>query len=350
MAKSMNTSSAVWSVCLIVSAVVSPGVGNLLHAQRAALQAPETAPTSRPKERIVFKLKHATAHDALETISRIFDSASVRLVDVPRLNSLIVAAPREELEEIQKMIEILDREPPVAEKQVRIFNLSNIEPDNALASALHLIDDANVSFDRGRGAVIAAGSESTLNAIEALLAQLDRQPDRRTDTSPEKVNEYQVRLVWLVAGLKGEGVQSVPADLENVTRELAKIGITDLRMAAQLMINTLVGHDFTTTGTAQLGQPCIFELSGSIEFRQAPSSFAGASNEYTGTASRTSQHPQLQLNVLATKQNAKAILCQLKTTIKAPIGHSVVLGVTPLDSMTSVFVVQLRPKSGLSND
>ena len=83
---------------------------------------------------------------------------------------------------------------------------------------------------------------------------------------------------------------------------------------------------------------------------QAPPASAGTSNQRTGTASPTSRHLQLQLDLLATKQNAKTVLCQLKTTIKAPIGQSVVLGVTPLDSMTSVFVVQLRPKSALSND
>ena len=83
---------------------------------------------------------------------------------------------------------------------------------------------------------------------------------------------------------------------------------------------------------------------------KAPRSSAGTSNQRTGTASPTSRHPQLQLDVLATKQNANAVLCQLKTTIKAPIGQSVVLGVTPLDSMTSVFVVQVRPKIAPSNN
>ncbi len=60
------------------------------------------------------------------------------------------------------------------------LRLSNIEPDNALADAPSLIDDdANLSFDPGRGTVIAAGSESTLNVIEALVTQLDRHAGRK---------------------------------------------------------------------------------------------------------------------------------------------------------------------------
>ena len=35
-------------------------------------------------------------------------------------------------------------------------------------------------------------------------------------------------------------------------------------------------------------------------------------------------------------------LCKLQTTVTAPIGQSVVLGVTPVQSKPSVFVLQLR--------
>lgn len=35
--------------------------------------------------------------------------------------------------------------------------------------------------------------------------------------------------------------------------------------------------------------------------------------------------------------------CQIQTTIMAPLGHAVVLGVTPTQKVTSAFVIQLRP-------
>jgi hypothetical protein len=36
-----------------------------------------------------------------------------------------------------------------------------------------------------------------------------------------------------------------------------------------------------------------------------------------------------------------AQICNLQTQITTPLGHAVVLGVTPTESMTSVFVVQV---------
>jgi hypothetical protein len=37
----------------------------------------------------------------------------------------------------------------------------------------------------------------------------------------------------------------------------------------------------------------------------------------------------------------KEVICHLETNISAPPGHLVVLGVTPMQSMTSAFVVQV---------
>ena len=39
--------------------------------------------------------------------------------------------------------------------------------------------------------------------------------------------------------------------------------------------------------------------------------------------------------------DAKAILCNLNTTIAAKPGHPVILGMTPVDSKASIFVVQI---------
>ena len=48
--------------------------------------------------------------------------------------------------------------------------------------------------------------------------------------------------------------------------------------------------------------------------------------------------------------NAKdtAEICNISTEISAPIGHFVVLGVTPTRSMTSVFVVQVLAKETIA--
>jgi hypothetical protein len=62
----------------------------------------------------------------------------------------------------------------------------------------------------------------------------------------------------------------------------------------------------------------------------------------------------LQINIDATKQSIDAKgaatatpVCRVATNITAPPGHSVVLGVTPSENLTSVFIVQLIPKPQL---
>ena len=50
---------------------------------------------------------------------------------------------------------------------------------------------------------------------------------------------------------------------------------------------------------------------------------------------------QLSINANGMRNNEGSPLCQLSTQIVTPPGHFIVLGVTPTDATTSVFVVQL---------
>ena len=51
---------------------------------------------------------------------------------------------------------------------------------------------------------------------------------------------------------------------------------------------------------------------------------------------------RLEISANVTGGEPMQPLCKLQTTVKAPIGQSVVLGVTPVQSKPSVFVLQLR--------
>jgi hypothetical protein len=81
-------------------------------------------------------------------------------------------------------------------------------------------------------------------------------------------------------------------------------------------------------GLAMLDGPCSLSINGSI-------------------LSRASETPVTDITIMARKQDsAKTVLCELDTRIAAPQGHSVVLGVTPTEKSTSVFIVQLLAKKG----
>ena len=182
--------------------------------------------------------------------------------------------------------------------------------------------------------VIVQGKPDTLNVIEAVLLRLDQRP-----AAAPSPNTYQLRVMWLVDGLQRDRVRKMPASLDDVVTELAKIDMANPSIVAQVVINTT--GPFEAAGTAKLDRPCDLRISGSVQ--------DGISAHGTEQA-----RPKLQISIEASESLPNAsnatvkMLCQLETTIKIPLKHYVVLGVTPVDSMNSAFVIQVLPMSSKS--
>jgi hypothetical protein len=224
--------------------------------------------------------------------------------------------------------------------------------EEALKAAIGLNPTARLAVDRQRKTVILSADQLTIAKVEALLARLE--DVQREQREPEAVpTELQVRIVWLVSGLKAPedpelksaAAPKPPDDLKDVVAELAKLGIDKPRLAAQTVINTIPNTQFTTQGSAVLDTPC--QVS------------------FTGMVSGKKEAPALQIAIQATREipqraggggfqgggfqggrvgMSSAQICNLQTTITTPLGHAVVLGVTPTETMTSVFVVQVLRK------
>jgi hypothetical protein len=118
----------------------------------------------------------------------------------------------------------------------------------------------------------------------------------------------------------------LPEDLKEVLPGLSKLGIDKPRLAAQTLVNVTSGSRFQTRGVAKLDSPCQFSVSG----------------QFTGS----NEPPKLHIDIRATRpgQPGPAEICSLQTEISAPLGHLVVLGLTPTEAATSVFVVQVLSK------
>ena len=288
----------------------------------------------------IIYLKHAAANDVAKAVSQVFaqrNSQKVDIVPEERLNAVVVSAPKEAQREIMELIAALDKDQVALEQQVKIFDLQHATPSPSLLQTLSSMLDPStqLSYDTERNIVLAVGTPSSLSVIEAALLRIDEKPTLREQAARRKPQDRQVRIVWLVADLKDDAAPDPPKDLENVVKELERIGITNVKMAAQLMVNAMEGEQFDASGSTSMFPPfkCNVEVSGMIfDPRTGPSSTAAANDE-----------PVLQLGVVAqTVESREAInLCQLETVIRAPVGQSVVLGVTPIDSRQSAFVVQL---------
>lgn len=164
--------------------------------------------------------------------------------------------------------------------------------------------------------------------VSTQLEILDPEPPH------ELAGDLQIRLVWLVGGLADDAAAVPPADLESVTRELEKMGVTNLTMAAQLVVNVTEGEKFSVSGTAKVNEPCSLQAAGLLGRTSLEQPPAGISADESWL--------RLEISARVTGGEQRQPLCTLQTTVKAPIGQSVVLGITPVQSKPSVFVLQLR--------
>jgi hypothetical protein len=192
-----------------------------------------------------------------------------------------------------------------------------------------------LATDSRTNSLIARAPQQVLEEIEALVKILD------TETPDERAGELQIRLVWLVGGLADDAAAIPPPDLENVTRELEKMGVTNLTMAAQLVVNVTAGEKFSVSGTAKVNEPCALQVAGLLDRKSLERPPAGTSADESWL--------RLEISAHVTGGEQRQPLCTLQTTAKAPIGQSVVLGITPVQSKPSVFVLQLRRRASSDN-
>jgi hypothetical protein len=302
-------------------------------------------PTARePSKFTVIALKYAKATQAVEVLSNLFVASGrgfgaagqpETIIADPRTNSLVVRAPDDVLQQVIEIVKQLDA--PQEAQQLQVFELRHTpasEVHNALQGVVGA--DVKIAVDAVGNRVIVQGDADTLEVIEALLTRIDQPPPERepADAPPPAAEDVQVRLVWLVAGLKDSPAAPPPADLENVVQELEKMGVTGLKTAAQVFVKTVPATQFSVSGSAILDQSCSLEVSGIYARRRSGSGPVGAPAARDDKAAAPA--------VLEISVKASPHLADLQTTITAPEGHSVVLGVSPVGELTSVFVVQMR--------
>jgi hypothetical protein len=310
--------AARWAVLLTLAAALLPGPA-------AARQPP------KPDQADVYAitLKYARASDAVRLLGDLLGGPvpSYRVTTDEARNTILVAAPEPVIVRIREIINKIDvpgADNPLPQPKLSVFQLQFLEPDKTLEDALRLVfpqgKPGNFALDRQHRRVIVSADPVTTEAVEALLTRLDHPEVTRPEVNA------QVRVVWLVNGLAREGAAPPPDDLKEVLPTLAKLGLDKPRLAAQALVNVTPNAEFHTKGVAQLDAPCQFAVTGRLKERRGSIG--------------------LDISIRATRDRGRVgpeDICNLQTEISAPIGHLVVLGVTPTESATSVFVVQILP-------
>lgn len=340
------------------------GTGLLLPQARAQQSKQEAKPDQVKPELKIIPLRNARAVDlqniivsllGVEVRARGFGSgppsssspSNFRISADERTNTLVVSGTAQQIELVEKTVAALDGklnpDREQSERQIRVFELKQPALAQSMAAALTTIvgERARFAVDPARNAIIATGDARTLLEVEAVLVRLDEPPPKpRLQTS-------QIRVVWLAAGPSQrvppppDGVPQVapprpPADLKPVVDELTKIGVRELQLVSQSVINVTAGQQFDALGIAVLSVAGI-DMPVSLQITGVLSSEA---NELRMTITAVEAPPRTSALAKAPPRQ----LCQLQTTINAPPGHMVVLGITPTETMSSVFVVQVGSK------
>lgn len=302
------------------AAVVAPA-----FAQQAPGVTPKTA------ELKIFKLVHMRPADASAMLSELYRDVvqkpgnPLRFAIDQRTNSLIATGDRELLRVVEALLLRLDtpqKSEPTAKMKTVVFQLKNISASDAIAAAAALgLEDTRMQADAVSNSLVVYGPAEAISQVKELIQELDN------SRSSDRFEDFVFRVVWLVdSSLMPDDAAPIPEDLRSPIAKLSKkVGMGELRTAAQMVINvgqTEMGT-FGATGSARLERPCIFEFEGTLEAR-------------TG---------RLKVQISAQETGAEAPLCTLRTIIKTPPGHPIILGMTPIDSKASVFVVEMMEKT-----
>jgi hypothetical protein len=313
-------------------AVLTAACGLLLAAAHA--DPPAAAGKGGPPAVLhILPLKYARASDLQQTVTGLAGTEGMkgikRMVVDPRTNSLLIVGTPEGFAALRRYVVALDvpgGDQDGAESVFRVFPLGPVVPDEDLQRGLNAAigkGDGRFVVDSGRRLLIVSGPERTVRTAEELLRRIEAaqpQPARRA---------LRVRMLWLATALRGRKQAVPPRDVRDAVEELARLGIEDLALVSQSVVDVAAGKEFRSQGVAALDTPCSVSIH-------------GTALERPGEDVRL----ELSIDVVHVGGRQQARLCQLSTAIACPLGHYVMLGVTPTEATTSVFVVQVTPAGG----
>jgi len=280
----------------------------------------------------VYALKHANANAVLEVINAIEETIplgpgkpATRALSA-REDSILVSGPAEVHQRVKAIIQHLDAlRKPDRVAQLRIYALKYAEPHEAELLLDSLLsrenEDLRVAVDERTNSVLVAAPPEQHTTAEALLKALDV-PAAADHSQAAPETTLRVRVIWLADGFSSDDAPAAK-NLDEVVTELTKLGLEDIRQVGQVMVHTAPNGRFQVGG-------CPKTDPFSADWR-----ITGKLDQQQGT-------PTLEIEISANVLPVDAGLSvQLQTDISAPLGHYVVLGVTPVGEYTSAFVVQV---------
>lgn len=285
-------------------------------------------PAARSGTFEVIALKFTNATELASVLKDAFKEPEVRIVADDRSNSLVVSAPAEVLADVRAMVARLDVRPQPSEepkgRRLSVLPVASMRPENS-TSLIQIVElalgrNGRFAIDPARKAVVVHADEAGAKSVSEVLARLEAEVAR-------PAQDVQVRIVCLVQGDPREEAPAPPSDLKEVMPVLAKLGMDRPRLAAQTLVHASANHPFVTQGVSKLtANPSQFDVSGRYLVQGDSASLF------------------VKVSIWRAPNNVLVQQNSIETTITAPPGHFVVLGVTPLENLMAAYVVQVLPR------
>ncbi|UCD28353.1 MAG: hypothetical protein JSV03_14910 [Planctomycetota bacterium] len=289
----------------------------------------DVQPKASPAEPIqtrIYDLAHSDANRLAQTLSRIL-GREARCEYSGR--SIVISAPKILQEQATEIIQQLDQPYKEPDLETQIFQIKNVPVKDIMNSLDFITQGKGISYnlDTRKNALIVRTEPQYITLVAETLAKLDQPGPKSPEPKKEEIlNSMKVRVVWLISG--NENLQADPPPVvEQVRRELDNIGVCGLKLAVHNLVQVFPdGEPFEIMTTPAIGEQCDFNIRGNLQ-----------------SVDSLTTKLQIELDGELELQREIKRPFHLKTTIQAPIGHSTVLGILPIENLTSVFIVQVTP-------
>lgn len=301
----------------------------------------------------VFNLQNSDAASTQKVATTLI-GPGVQIVADERTNTLIAQGKKDELMELEALLLKLDESNGRSQRlHVVEYELKHISAQEAADNLTTLGAEAKVAVDKTGNRLLVACDAARHEVVKNILQMLD------VAEKTEVLRPMQLRLVWLVEEkLAGENAAAPAANLEKPLKVLEeRLGLTNLKTAAQFVVSLEPdadaqsgGRHFTARGTAEFKD----EMFTNLEFQgflKGESAGRPVIEVYirataTQTVVKSSRIPPNGLAPGPSSSRSTNELAGVETKVAAPLGHSVVLGVTSIRSAASVFILQVLPADG----
>jgi type II secretory pathway component GspD/PulD (secretin) len=286
-------------------------------------------------EQMIFRLKYIPAKEASRILRELYGpKGSVSIGVDDRTNALILSGTKAYLTQAEAILNKLDVEGSARVgdlPQLKVFSLAQyrVEPDDGLESMLRMLVPSGRSgkftIDHRRKVVAVFADEATLAQVQMLLITLGGQREANPAAKPaSSTTDLQVRLFWLVSGRGRRAGDDLPDNFKEIAGELARLGMAQPHLATQLAVSSETGARFETAASVALPGAHDLTVSG----------FSISRDDRLGLSLT------IRVSQAAPRRTSRRAV-SLRTVVSVPLDRPVLLGVTPGETLTSAFVVQV---------